>query len=81
MEQFIEEYEPDEMNRIEQLKSHICASNTADKVDDDNITKDEKKKIIKDSLLKQLKNQSLHQMNIVANNDSDEIFSFFIFKI
>lgn len=72
LEQFIEEYEPDEMNRIEQLKSHICASNTADKLDDDNITKDEKKKIIKDSLLKQPKNQSLHQMNIVANNDSDE---------
>ena len=70
LEEFIQEYEPNEINRINDLKSHLSAR--ADKIDNDNISKEDKKKIIEDSLKLQSKNPSIHQMNIVVNNDSDE---------
>ena len=40
---------------------------TADKLDNDNISNEEKKNIIKDSLKKQPNNPSIHQQNIVIN--------------
>ena len=70
LEEFIQEYEPNEIKRINDLKSHLSAR--ADKIDNDNISKEDKKKIIQDSLKLQSKNPSIHQMNIVVNNDSDE---------
>ena len=68
LEEFIQEYEPNEINRINDLKSNA----RADKIDNDNISKEDKKKIIQDSLKLQSKNPFIHQMNIVVNNDSDE---------
>ena len=70
LEEFIQENEPNEIKRINDLKSHLSAR--ADKIDNDNISKEDKKKIIEDSLKLQSKNLSIHQMNIVVNNDSDE---------
>ncbi len=70
LEEFIQEYEPNEIKRINDLKSHLSAR--ADKIDNDNISKEDKKKIIEDTLKLQLKNPFIHQMNIVVNNDSDE---------
>ena len=70
LEEFIQENKPNEINRINDLKSHLSAR--ADKIDNDNISKEDKKKIIEDSLKLQSKNPSIHQMNIVVNNDSDE---------
>ena len=72
LEDFIKEYEPNEINRINELKSHLHASIVADKLDNDNISKEDKKKCIEDSLKKQPNNASIHQMNIALNNDSDE---------
>ena len=43
-----------------------------EKIDNDNISKEDKKKIIEDSLKFQPKNPSIHQMNISLNNDSDK---------
>ena len=45
---------------------------TADKLDNENISNEEKKNIINDSLKMQPNNPSIHQQNIVINNDSDE---------
>ena len=70
LEEFIQENEPNEIKRINDLKSHLSAR--ADKIDNDNISKEDKKKIIEDSLKSQSKNPFIHQMNIVVNNDSDE---------
>jgi hypothetical protein len=39
----------------------------ADKLDNDNISNEEKKNIIKDSLKKHPNNPSIHQQNIVIN--------------
>ena len=72
IEEFIKEYEPNEIDRINELKSHFHASNTVDKLDNDNISKEDKRNIIEDSLKKQPNNASIHQMNIAINNDSDE---------
>ena len=72
LEEFINEYEPDEIKRIDELKGHLHAVMTADKLDNDNISNEEKKNIIKDSLKNQPNNPSIHQQNIVINNDSDE---------
>ena len=69
-EEFIQENKPNEIKRINDLKSHLSAR--ADKIDNDNISKEDKKKIIQDSLKLQSKNLSIHQMNIAVNNDSDE---------
>ena len=70
LEEFIQENEANEIKRINDLKSHLSAR--ADKIDNDNISKEDKKKIIEDSLKLQSKDLSIHQMNIVVNNDSDE---------
>ena len=72
LEDFIKEYEPNEIGRLNELKSHLYASNAVDKLDNDNISKDEKKNIIENSLKKHPNNASMHQMNIALNNDSDE---------
>ena len=55
LEEFINEYEPDEIKRIDELKGHLHAVMTADKLDNDNISNEEKKNIIKDSLKKAAK--------------------------
>ena len=44
LEDFIKEYEPNEIGRLNELKSHLYASNAVDKLDNDNISNDEKKK-------------------------------------
>ena len=72
LEEFIKKYETDELNKINKLKSHLIACNAADKCDDDNISKEDKKNYVKTSLEKEPNNPSLHQMNIAVNNDSDE---------
>lgn len=59
-------------NRIDELKSKEKVGLATDKCDNDNISKEDKKRYILDSLNKQPNNPSLHQMNIVTNNDSDE---------
>ena len=72
LEEFIKKYEPDALNKINELKSHLIACNVADKCDDDNISKEDKKNYVKTSLVKEPNNPSLHQINIANNNDSDE---------
>ena len=47
-------------------------NSTLDKCDDDNISKEDKKNIVKKSLEKYPGNKSFHLINIVVNNDSDE---------
>ena len=74
LKEFIKENEQDKMDdRINELKSHWYACNIADIYDNDNISKEDIKSSITNSLKKQPKNPSLHQMNIIINNDSDEL--------
>ena len=59
LEEFIQENEPNEIKRINDLKSHLSAR--ADKIDNDNISKEDKKKIIEDSL--KLQKKSIYSSN------------------
>ena len=72
LEDFINTYEPNEIGRLNEIKLHLYASKTVDKLDNDNISQKDKKNIIENSLKKYPNNASIHQMYIVLNNDSDE---------
>lgn len=43
LEDFINTYEPNEIGRLNEIKLHLYASNTVDKLDNDNISQKEKK--------------------------------------